>query len=113
MKGPKLLANENFDQRVVEGLRRLQYDIVTMADLGIANRQTPDEVVLAWATQLDRAVLTLNHRDFRRLHRRLGGVHAGIVSCTPDPDPSALAVRIHDRLRVLPSLASVFLRITR
>jgi hypothetical protein len=108
-----LLANENVDLRVVRGLRERGFDVLTMGDLSLANRSTPDAHVLDIATELGRAVLTLNHRDFRRLHEQRGGAHAGIVSFTPDRDHQALAERIADRLKKKTSLAGSFLRITK
>ena len=45
------------------------------------------------ATQLDRAVLTLNRLDFRRLHLQMPD-HAGIIICTEDPDRVGQAQRI-------------------
>jgi extradiol dioxygenase family protein len=49
---------------------------------------------LTFATDLDRAVVTLNRKDFIQLHR-LQPNHAGIIVCTDDRNWDALAQRIH------------------
>jgi hypothetical protein len=43
------------------------------------------EDLLARATEVGRAVITLNRVDFKQLHRQHPG-HAGIIICTEDPD---------------------------
>ncbi|GIV02075.1 MAG: hypothetical protein KatS3mg015_0905 [Fimbriimonadales bacterium] len=111
MKRLKLLANENIDFRVVKGLRERGLDVVAMNEVGLANRALPDAAVLDIATAQQRAVLTLNHRDFYRLHVQRGGAHAGIVSITPDRDVAALVHRIESELAKHSSLARRFLRI--
>jgi hypothetical protein len=42
----------------------------------------------------ERVVLTLNRKDFKRLHKWQPN-HAGIIICTDDGDRMALAERIH------------------
>ena len=64
----RFYSNENFPQPVVEALRGLGHDVLTSLEAGNANRRIEDPEVLAYATSLGRAVLTLNRRDFRRLH---------------------------------------------
>lgn len=88
-----LYADENFPLRVVEELRRLGHDVITAFEDGKANQSTTDQELLARATELDRAVLTLNRLDFKRLHRQMPG-HAGIIICTEDPDRVGQAQRI-------------------
>ena len=53
----RLLADENFPLPVVEELRRLGHDVVTMLQAGMANQQIPDDVLLAYATSENRAYL--------------------------------------------------------
>jgi hypothetical protein len=65
----KLYSNENFPMDVVMELRRLGYDVLTSYDAGQANQGIPDEDVLTFATQQERAVITLNRDDFIALHR--------------------------------------------
>jgi hypothetical protein len=87
-----LYADEDFSYPVVEELRRLGHDVLTVQEDGI--RGTPDPGVLARAHLLGRAVLTHNRRHFERLHLQ-GAPHSGILSATRDPhNDVALARRI-------------------
>lgn len=108
----RLYANENFPFPVVEELRRLGHDALTVADTGKASQKMSDREVLDFAVSDARAVLTLNRRHFFRLHRQSPG-HAGIVACTYDPDFIALAGRIHAALVAATVLAGQVIRITR
>ncbi len=56
-----------------------------------------DQELLARATELGRAVLTLNRLDFKRLHRSEPN-HNGIIICTEDPDRVGQAQRIVESL---------------
>ena len=107
-----LYANENFPRPVVMALRRLGHDVLTTMDAGNAGRAVPDEEVLAFAISRGRAVITLNRRDFIRLHGRTPD-HAGIVVCTQDPDVEGQARRIHEVVVETPSLAGLLLRVNR
>ncbi|WP_160315350.1 DUF5615 family PIN-like protein [Limnoraphis robusta] len=53
----RLYADEQFPRQVIENLRALGHDILTVQEAG--NNGLPDEDVLAFATQENRAVLTL------------------------------------------------------
>jgi predicted nuclease of predicted toxin-antitoxin system len=86
-----LYADEDFDVPVAEELRRLGHDVVCVHEVGRKGHPDPD--VLSFAISQGRAVLTNNHKDFRRLHRG-NPVHCGIISCTRDSDVVALAQRI-------------------
>lgn len=77
----RLYANENFPRRVVEALRILGHDVLTVFEAGNAGQSISDEEVLAFANRDHRAVLTLNRRDFIRLHR-IQPDHSGIIVCT-------------------------------
>lgn len=105
-----LYADENFDYPVVEQLRLLGHDVLTVQEAGKAGGADPQ--VLTDATAANRAVLTFNHRHFRRLHKQFP-THAGIISCKPDPDAQALAQRIHRELTQAAVLAGQFLRIVK
>lgn len=107
-----LYANENFPRQVVEALRRHGYDVLTSMEAGNAGRAVPDEDVLAFATQAGRALLTLNRRDFFRLHRLTPG-HAGIIACTQDADYQGQADRIHAAIGEAGSLAGLVVRVNR
>jgi hypothetical protein len=56
----RLYANENFPLPAVEGLRRLGHDVLTIQEVGEADRSTPDEEVLAFSSAEKRVLLTLN-----------------------------------------------------
>ena len=53
---PGLYADENFPLPVVEELRRLGFDVLTMYEDGKANQSLSDEEVLAIATAQQRAL---------------------------------------------------------
>jgi predicted nuclease of predicted toxin-antitoxin system len=88
-----LYADENFPLRVVEELRQLGQDVLTAFEDGRANQSLTDIDLLARATNIGRALLTLNRVDFKRLHRQMPN-HAGIIICTEDPDRVGQAQRI-------------------
>ena len=67
-------ADEGVPRALVDRLRALGHDILTALEAGQANQQVPDSAVLVQATNLGRAVLTHNRKDFKRLHR--AGCHA-------------------------------------
>src|SRR5947209_1981161 len=86
----QLYADENFPLPVVEELRRLGHDVLTVQEDG--RQATSDPDILARAHTLGRAVLTHNRRHFERLHRQ-GADHSSILSARRD-DSSSLAARI-------------------
>jgi predicted nuclease of predicted toxin-antitoxin system len=92
-----LYADENFPLRVVEELRRLGQDVLTAFEDGKANQSITDQELLARATELSRAVLTLNRLDFKRLHRSAPN-HSGIIICTEDRDRVGQALRIAESI---------------
>lgn len=88
----------------------LGHDVLTTQEAGNAGQAIPDHAVLDFATRAGRAVLTLNRRDFIRLHKR-GISHADVVVCTEDTDTAAQATRVHDSVTSLPSLAGQLVRV--
>ncbi len=86
-------ADENFPLDVVAELRNRGHDCLTALEDERANQKIPDEKVLERASQLGRAVLTINRIDFKRLHNA-NSEHAGIVICTFDADFVGQANRI-------------------
>jgi hypothetical protein len=78
----------------------------------MANRRIPDDIVLEFASRLERAVLTLNRQDFLQLHER-GVAHAGIVACAADSDFQELARRIHAAIGGNLSLAGRLIEVGR
>ena len=65
----RLYSNENFPLPVVEKLRALGHDVLTIQETGKADQALADAEVLKLATAENRAVLTLNRRHFIGLHR--------------------------------------------
>lgn len=108
----QLYANENFPYPVVESLRDLGHDVITVAETGKSNQSWPDDAVLEFASHDERGLLTLNRKHFIRLHQS-GVEHAGIIVCTIDLDASALAHRIDVELRKTKDLAGQLLRVNR
>jgi hypothetical protein len=96
----------------VERLRVLGHDVLTVAEAGKASQKIPDEGVLEFATQQQRAVLTINRQHFIRLHD-LRPDHAGIVVCTQDADTDGQAMRIHEAVQPVESLQSRLIRVNR
>src|SRR5947209_20282366 len=102
-------ADENFKYAVVENLRVLGHEVLTVQEAG--QQQGSDPQVLAYATAAGRAVLTFNRRHFIRLHRQVAS-HAGDIVCTDD-DAAALAARIDQAIASSPALANQLLRVDR
>jgi hypothetical protein len=108
----RLYANENFPLPVVEALREAGHDVITVSETGKADQSWPDVDVLEFASQDDRALLTLNRKHFIRLHRQSSD-HAGIIACTFDPDFTAQAGRIHNAIVSAGDLRGQLIRVNR
>jgi hypothetical protein len=105
-----LYADENFPLPVVQELRRLGYDVLTVFEDGLANRRVADDAILQRATQLGRAVLTTNRRHFVKLHLE-SSTHQGVIACTFDPDFAGQAQRIRDAVQAFSSLDGQLVRV--
>jgi hypothetical protein len=103
------LADENFEDEVVQALVGFGHDVVTARSVGL-NRQS-DRAVLAAATVDGRIVLT-HDRDFQKLHKS-GVAHSGIVFASIDTNFTALANRIHVAVSAIVSITGQFIRVTR
>jgi predicted nuclease of predicted toxin-antitoxin system len=108
----KLYADEQYPYPVIKCLRDLGHDVLTVREAGKANQRIPDDEVLAFATENDRAVVTQNRRDFIRLHF-LQPNHAGIIVCSDDRNWEALAHRIDAAVVEAESLQGKLIRIVR
>lgn len=108
----RLYANENFPVEVVERLRALGHDVLTTHDVGKSNQSIEDDAVLRFAVETDRCVLTINRKDFMRLHRVVTE-HAGIIVCTENRDYTAFADRIDEAIRQSGVLAGQLIRVVR
>ena len=86
----RLYSNENFPLPVVEELRELGYDVLTIQETGMAQKALPDDEVLKFASENKRALLTFNRKHFIVLHKTLQN-HEGIIVCSFDLDFKALA----------------------
>jgi hypothetical protein len=105
-------ADENFPRPVVESLRQLGHDVLTVQGTGGSGEAVSDEDVLAFAVSQGRTVLTLNRRHFVRLHESRPD-HAGVIVCTFDPDFDGQAHRIHQAVRERQHLAGQLIRVNR
>jgi predicted nuclease of predicted toxin-antitoxin system len=108
----RLYADEQYPYPVVEYLRILGHDILTVQEAGQANQKISDPDVLAFATADNRTVITQNRKDFIRLHN-LQPEHAGIIVCTNDRDWPALANRIDAAIKHEETLQGKLIRIVR
>lgn len=108
----RMYSNENFPLPVVVELRRLGHDVLTVLEAGRADQTIPDDEVLSFAVQQDRAVLTMNRRHFIRLHSQQPQ-HAGIIVCTFDRNFLGLAARINAVIQTEGDIAGKLLRVHR
>ena len=108
----KLSSNENFPFAVVQELRRLGHDVVTIQEKDNAEQRTPDDAVLQFALAEDRAVLTLNRKHFFRLHQQ-HPEHAGLIARTVDGDFLGQANRIHEAILAAGDLHGQLIRVNR
>jgi hypothetical protein len=108
----KFYADENFPHPVVEELRALGHDVLTIQETGRAGQGASDEDVLDSAAVGQRAVLTLNRKHFMKLHRKRQD-HAGIVACTVDLNFIALAHRINAAVTSQADLTNKLIRFYR
>ncbi len=108
----RLYSNENFPLPVVEELRRLGHDVLTIQETGQAGQSVPDEKVLAFACAEKRMLLTINRKHFVRLDNQKRD-HCGIIACTLDPDFVALAYRIHSAIQEHEHSSKPLIRVNR
>jgi hypothetical protein len=107
-----LYGDEQFPREVVELLRAMGHNILTVQEAGKDNQKIPDEEVLAFAVSENRAVLTLNRRHFIRLHS-LQSDHAGIIVCKADQDLARMATNINEAISSLATLTNQLIRVYR
>jgi predicted nuclease of predicted toxin-antitoxin system len=108
----RLYADEQFPRMVSELLRTMKHDVLTVQEAGNANLGIPDEEVLAFAIDNERAVVTLNRQDFIQLHRA-NSEHFGIIICTNDTDRPRMASRIDEAISFEESLPGKLIRVVR
>jgi predicted nuclease of predicted toxin-antitoxin system len=74
----RILADEDSqEKRVVQALRDLGNDVLTVNEAGLSG--APDHVILSTAKRESRVVLTKNCEDFRELHE-VDPRHFGILA---------------------------------
>lgn len=93
-------------------LRQLGAEVLTIQDAGQTGQSMSGESVLAFAHSEGRAHLTLNRKQFIRLHEA-NKPHSGIIACTCDPDFRALAQQTHAMIQEDPRLDGKLIRINR
>jgi predicted nuclease of predicted toxin-antitoxin system len=108
----RLYADEQFPRVVVELLRPMSHNILTVQEAGKDNQKIPDEEVLAFAVSDNRAVLTLNRRHFIRLHS-LQPHHFGIIVCKAEDDLARMAANINEAISSLEILTGQLIRVYR
>lgn len=92
----KLLLDEHVIPAVAQQLRQRGHDVVTVRDMRLEHAPDPD--LMAGASRSRRAVVTVNHQDFRPLHAAYltsGRQHYGLILI---PRPAWLAGRGLGRL---------------
>jgi len=108
----RIYADEQFPFAIVQFLREMGHDVVTVQDAKQAGKKIPDEEVLKFATENNRAVLTLNRKDFIKLHYDIPN-HSGIIVCRDDRNWEQFAERINQAILSTQSLDKQLIRVNR
>ena len=108
----RFYADEQFPFPVVELLRSLGHNVLTVQEAGNAYQGIPDEEVLAFAISQERSILTINRNDFIRLHRRNSN-HFGIFVCTNNRNWEQFAERINQLVIAEEILRGKLIRVVR
>lgn len=85
MPPPKLHLNEHMSWHLAEQLRKYGFDVTSTLELGMV--EADDDVQLAFAVSQQRAIVTINHKDFEPLHEKYlaeGKDHCGIILSTEE-----------------------------
>ncbi|PHM07460.1 DUF5615 family PIN-like protein [Nostoc sp. 'Peltigera malacea cyanobiont' DB3992] len=106
----RLLADEQFPRKSVELLRTFGHDVITIQEAGKAG--ISDDMVLEFAILENRAVLTINRRDFFKLHK-IKPEHTGIIACKYDLDWNRLATNIDEVISTESTLTGKVIRVNR
>ncbi len=88
------------------------FPLAVVIEDGRANKAISDEKVLTRSTKLDRVLLTINRRDFLRLHNS-GKEHSGMILCTFDAEFEGRAGRIHETCENSTGLSRKVIRVNR
>lgn len=106
----KFYSNENLPMDMVLELRQYGYDVLTSQEAGQANQGISDAEVLAFATQQQRVVITLNREDFIALHRS-GISHSGMIICKTDRDYKGQIQILHTYLQQIKEMKNRLMRV--
>lgn len=82
---PRYFADEHINKDAIEQLRLKGLDIVHCSDVGMTS--TADILLLEYAVQANRVMLTADRKDFRRLYfvwMEQERHHSGIILLHPD-----------------------------
>lgn len=81
----KLLIDEDSQaQSLVNLLRNASHDVLTVNEAGLMSQ--PDSIVLNYAIENNRVLLTRNCRDFKALHE-VNSSHPGILAIYQEANP--------------------------
>lgn len=108
----RFYADEQFPFPVVQLLRALGHDVLTVQEAENADQAIPDEEVLAFAISQERSILTINRVDFIRLHRHDSN-HFGIIVCTNNRNWEQFAARIDKTVTAEEPLQGKLIRVVR
>ncbi|MEH2410554.1 DUF5615 family PIN-like protein [Nostoc sp.] len=108
----RFYADEQFPFPVVELLRALGHDVLTVQEAENADQGIPDEEVLAFAISQERSILTINRVDFIPLHRR-DYKHFDIIVCTNNRNWEQFAARIDTAVTAEEPLQGKLIRVVR
>lgn len=89
------------------------HDVLSTHEAGKSNQAIEDDAVLQFAAAERRCVITINRKDFMRLHRIHGSVHQGIILCKENRDYDTFASRIHEAIVGAGDLAGQLIRVVR
>ena len=80
-----LIDEDSQDKILVKLLREAGHDVITVNEAGLMGE--PDPLILQYAAQANRILLTLNCRDFRILHQA-NPKHSGIFAIYQEANPA-------------------------
>ena len=98
---PDIFVDAMVPTQIVHKLRRLGYDAETVQQYQGTSEPAAglsDEIVLQVASLRRRVLLTLNDKDFRKLHWSTRG-HHGIIICNETQDYLKRAKEIDDAIK--------------
>lgn len=89
----RFYADEQFPFPVVEFLRSLGHDVLTVREAGNAGQRIPDDEVLAFAIERERAILTINRTNDRNWEQFAARIDEAVTAEEPLPGKLIRVVR--------------------